>query len=424
MARLLVGGDARPATAGFGQDLADALGVPLPDHCRHGSGGVRDALNALTERARKLMRPEPALVAAARDFAAEFGEAELSAAVATARQTGDQSALVQALLLALDTVRGRANAIARTAEGQAEALSVAQELDTAADQIERVARQRYASITRRAALLKRHLREEVNALAEDAAEEFEADFQRLAEKKKGWFGSLDTADLNDRIVVKNLERRYLKLAQRYQDQLDLLDREVSEFCDEFTHIADEALHPMARHEFRTIAPHPALELRMKVAADRASTGTLMAGAAGAAASGAAVHAGLFTAGAVIGAAATPVGAVILGAVALAGVWKGLAAPNERRRRDLRERARVLENELRREITANLPRFEAAVDAVVGRFRAAAVPDIARPRVEAERLREIAAAYRTVSREVMDAANARIDRVTRLVEVSGLSRAGE
>lgn len=200
-------------------------------------------------------------------------------------------------------------------------------------------------------MFKRHIREDLNALAEDAAEEFEVDFRRLAEKKGGWFGKTDTGDLNDRLVVKNLERRYRNLASRYQDQLGLLDTEVSEFGDEFTHVGDEALRPMARHEFRTIAPHPSLELRVKAAADRASTGTLVGGAVGAAASGAAVHVGLMSGAAIASAAAAPLGFVVLGAIALAGVWKAFADPGERRKRDPRERARTLDDRLRDEIMA-------------------------------------------------------------------------
>ncbi len=107
-------------------------------------------------------------------------------------------------------------------------------------------------------MLKRHLREDLNALAEDAAEEFEVDFRRSAEKKGGWFERVDTGDLNDRLVVKDLERRYHNLTRRYQDQLGLLDIEVSEFGDEFTLVGDEALRPMARHDFRAVAPHPPL----------------------------------------------------------------------------------------------------------------------------------------------------------------------
>ena len=117
---------------------------------------------------------------------------------------------------------------------------------------------------------------------------------------------MDTSDLNDRLVVKNLERRYQNLTRRYQDQLELLDIEVLEFGDEFTHVGDEALRPMARHDFRSIAPQPSLELRIKAAVDRASTRTLLGGAVGAAASGAAVHVGLVSAAAVAGAAAAPV----------------------------------------------------------------------------------------------------------------------
>ncbi len=406
----LVEGDTNPTIAGLIQNLADALSVPVPNHSANHGRSVFDALGYFAMR---LVRSETRLLAEAREFAADFDEPELFAVVMTARQTGDQSVMVSALGLAVDAIRKRIAAISRAVEVHAEALSVARELDQAADQIERVARQRYAAITRRATMLRRHIREDLNALAEDAAEEFEADFRRMAEKNNSWFGKLDAADLNDRLVVKNLERRYRNLSRRYQDQLDLLHTEVSEFCDEFMRVGDEALRPIARHEFRNVAPHPSLELRVKAAVDRASTRTLVGGAAGAAASGAAVHVGLLSGAAIVGAVATPVGVVVLGAVALASVWKMFATPRERRRRDPRERARTLDDGLREEIRANLPRFDQAVDAVLTRFRAAAVPDIAGPRVEAARIREIASAHRTVACRVIEAANARIEHLIRI-----------
>lgn len=413
----LLGEEAKPAVADLAPDLATALGVPLPDRLRRRGPGVRDALGGWTDRMKRMVRSEPPLVAAARDFALEFGDLRLVAAISDAQRTGDTAALADVLRLSAEAVGSRAKAVARAAEAQSEALATAAELEAAADRIERVARQRYAAITRRAAMLKRHLRDDLHALIEDAAEEFEVDFRRMADAGRGWFGQLATEDLNDRLVVKNLERRYLRLARRYQDQLDLLDREVSEFCEEFTRIGDEALRPIARHEFRAVAPNPRLELRVKAAADRASGRTLAAGAVGAAAAGAAVQAGFVAATSVVAVVATPVGIAVLGAVALAGVWKAFATPGERRRRDMRERTRELEDGLRAAIMANQPRFEEAVDAVVARFRSAAVPDIAEPRVEAERLREIATIHQAAARAVVEAANARLQRLMPLLETA-------
>lgn len=410
----LTGADARPAVAALAPDVADALDVPLPERLRPDSGGILDTLGSIAEKARKLVRSEPPLYGAARDFAVEFGESQLIAAVTEAQRTGDQTALTRALPAALDAVRERSNAVVRAAEAQAGALAVAQDLDDAANRIERVARQRDAAIMRRATLLKRHIREDLNALAEDAAEEFEADIRRMAERKRGWFGKLDTTDLNDRLVVKNLERRYLNLARRYQDQLDLLAREVAEFCEEFTAVSEEALQPITRLEFRGITPLASTGSRAKSLADHTSTGTLLTGAVGAVASGAAVQAGIVTAGAVIGVAVTPVGAAVLGVVALAGVWKMFAAPGQRQRRDLRQHTRTLEDRLRQEVMAKLPQFEAEVDAVIAQFRAAAVPDIARPRIEATRIREIASAHRTLAHSVVAAANTRIERMLQMV----------
>ncbi len=406
----LIEGDSRSSNAA---SLADALGVPPFSHPAHRVSGMFDALQSFGQRRMSFGHSETSPLTEARKFAADFGEPWLLEAVTAEQQNGDRSALGHAVELAVNEVRKQLAAVSRAAEAQAEALSVAQELDDAANQIERVARQRYAAIRRRATMLKRHIREDLDALAEDAAEEFEVDFRRSAEQKGGRFGKADTGDLNDRLVVKNLERRYRNLTHRYQDQLGLLDIEVSEFGDEFTHVGDEALRPVRRHEFRTVAPHPSLELRVKAAVDRASTRTLVGGAVGAAASGAAVHVGLVSAAAIAGAAAAP---VVLGAIALAGVWKIFANPGERRKRDPRERARALDDRLRQEIMANLPRFDQAVDAILTRFREAVVPDIARPRVEAERIREIASTHRAIAREVVEAANARIERLIRTFQL--------
>jgi hypothetical protein len=176
----LIGDDAKPSVAGLAPDLAAALGVPLPVHLRRTGGGIRDGLAHLTERAMRLVRHEAPLIAASRDFATTFGEPGLLTAVEDAERVGDNRLLNDALRSTLENVRERVGAIIQAAETQSEALQIAQELERAAEEIERVARQRYAAITRRAKMLKRHLREDLHALAENAAEEFEVDFRRLA----------------------------------------------------------------------------------------------------------------------------------------------------------------------------------------------------------------------------------------------------
>lgn len=411
---LLIKGDAKLANTGLTSELARALEVRAPNQTAHDAASSSAAIEFIKERAMRFVRHEDKLFTEAREFAVDFNEAQLL----TALHSGEEKAVYHSLGLAVDAVRKRIAAIAREVEAGAGALSIAKQLDDAADQMEKVARQRYASITRRTSMLKRHLREDLNALVEDALEEFEVDFRRMAETRRGVFGRIDTSDLNDRIVIKNLERRYRNLTHRYQDQLNLLDVEVSEYFDEFMRVGDDALRPMARHEFRTIAPNPSLELRVKAAIDRASTKTLLGGAAGIAASGAAMHVGLMSASV----AAGPAGAVVLGAIALAGIWKVFANPGERRKRDPRERARALENSLREEIMANLAIFDHALEAILARFRAVVVPDIARPRVEAERLREIASAHRIIARQVVDSANARIERLVRVSHAAQGNRA--
>ncbi|MGE0418389.1 MAG: hypothetical protein AB7O80_16430 [Acetobacteraceae bacterium] len=404
-ARLLV--DAKPGIAELGAEIASALGVPLPEALKRGSLSLREAGGSLVERARRLVRSEDPLLVEARGFAVDFVQPAILAAVRTAQKTGDVQPVLQALPVALEAVTHEIGTLTRITASLVEAEREAAELDKAAETMKRVADQRFAAITRRAKMLKRHLQEDLDALVEDGVEEFEVDFRRLAEGKK-WFNRSDSGDMNERVVVKNLERRYRNLARRYQDHLDLLDREVSEFCDEFTRVGDDAIKPLARHEFRTVVAHPSLRLRAKVAADRASTGTLAAGTAAAAAGGVAMQTGLLTTAAVAGAAVTPVGAVVLGAVALASVWKMASSPSERRRRDARDRARELEDSLRETIAANYPRFCEAVDQITARFQAAAIPDISRPRIEADRVREIATARRVIAQGVADAAQARVD----------------
>jgi len=392
-----------------GAKIASILEIPLPDQLRGMEpSGISEAIGNFASRAVRLIRTEPPIISIARQFGQVLGEDNLLLSVVDAQKSGDLSRLAIALQAALLNVQSRAEVVVRAAEEQYKALYIAEELEFAARSIEEVATQRYSSIIRRAIMLKRQLREDLYALSEDAAEEFEADFRRLSENT-GWFGRLDSSNMNDRLVIKNLERRYQRLARRYQDQLDLLDREISEYTAEFTRISDEALRPIARHEFREMAPHPVLELRVKAAVDRATTRTVAAGAAGAVASGAAVQAGLLSGAAILGAAATPVGMVILGAVAVAGVWKMFATPAERKKRDVRQRSKELEDNLRNEILSNLPFFEKAVDLVVARFTSQAIPDISRPRIEAERIREIASMQKDLAAAVMQSAVARIEK---------------
>jgi hypothetical protein len=171
----LVGVDAKLPVAGLAPNLADALSVPLPARFRSDSGGLMDALGSFADRALRLVRPEPPLMAAARDFVLDFDEAQaFSVAVVEAQQAGNRLALISALQIILARVREGIEKVSRAAEIQANSLSVAQELEAAADQIEKAARQRYASISRQATMMKRHIREDLNAIVEDAAEEFEA----------------------------------------------------------------------------------------------------------------------------------------------------------------------------------------------------------------------------------------------------------
>ncbi|MGH7090087.1 MAG: hypothetical protein ACREFQ_14410 [Stellaceae bacterium] len=130
----LVCGNSKLITAGVEEGLARALDVPLPDH--HSLGNVWSAFGSFAER---ISRSEAPLLIAAREFADQFDEAELLPKITAAQQCGDHSALLHALGFAVDEVRERIAAMSRAAHGQAKALSVAEELDAAADRIETIA---------------------------------------------------------------------------------------------------------------------------------------------------------------------------------------------------------------------------------------------------------------------------------------------
>jgi hypothetical protein len=151
----MVSGDAKPTIAALAPELAVALGVPLPGNLRHDGGGMFNAIGLFAGDAIRIFSSEAPVLVAARQFAVEFGEGQLLAVVYKAHRAGDQSTLISALQQALAAVRERVIAVARAAEAEADARSIAEELDKAADRIEHDARQRDAAIGRRATMLKR-----------------------------------------------------------------------------------------------------------------------------------------------------------------------------------------------------------------------------------------------------------------------------
>ena len=231
-------------------------------------------------------------------------------------------------------------------------------------------------------------------------------------------------DLNERQLWKNLERRYRDLSIRYQEELDLLDREVSEFCSEFTHAVDDALGSVARNQFRKISPSPRLEHRLKKAADNATRKTLLAGGAGIVGSGAAAHAGLLSTAAVAGVAVTPVGMAVLGTIGLAGFWMVFSSPSDRQLRDVQQRAHALKGELEQITSSRLPEFERRVDEIVSRFQEAAEDDIAIPRVSALRLKETRDIRKLVAGDVAKHTLERIKRAQSLIERETATERGD
>ena len=406
----LIDVDATDISVNSIKKIAVIFDVQAPEHLRRESAS---SLTTIAGWANSLIYNETPIMRAARAFADDFGEVELLHASKNPQIKHDQAILIRAIQDAVLRVTEAAKAAVASSDAQTRGLDAVADLEAAASEIERLARQRFASITRRAKMLKRHCKEDLIALSEDAVEEFENDLQRLA-ANKGLLKRSGIVGLNERQLVKNLERRYKDLARRYQEQLDLLAREVAEFADEFTQVVDEALEPIARFEFRTVSPQPRLEHRVKIAADRATQRTFIAGGAGIVGSGAAIHAGLMSGAVLVGVAATPIGIVVLGTLGLAGMWAAFTSPAERQKRDMQERGESVRSKLHELVMARLPEFEDRVDEVVSRFQKMAEDDIATPRVSAGRLTEIAKETKTIAETVAQTAQARIEHMMLLL----------
>jgi hypothetical protein len=404
----------------FAPKLASAMDVRLPESLRRDDPGVLGSLSKLASNVVGAFRSPSPHECIVRDFARDFNDKKLIALLDTSTKSGEKLNLIEVMEARAHEVTEQIKDLIHAADDERKNLVIAQELEAIAQQMENVAQQRYAAIMRRTKMLKRHLRDELQALTDDASKEFEAQYRRVAGVRKGFFGRSDTLEMNESIIIDILQRRYNQLSTRYNDNLDLLSREISEYCDEFTRIGDEALRPIARHEFRKVVPNARIEQRVKTALDRARNKTLAASVIGAVASGAAVQTGLLTTAAIAGAAAAPVGILVLGAVAIAGIWKAFASPDDRRKRDVLERKQDLEARLRQEILSNLDRFGEAVDELVQRFRDTVLPDISEPRIEATRLREIAQERLKASQRIREDAEDKLRRLSLALDLKSIS----
>lgn len=104
----LIEGDSRSSIAAR---LADALGVHPPRRPARVGKGAFDALGSLAHRAMTFSHSETLLLTEAREFAADFEEAWLFEAVATAQKNRDRSTLVHPVKLAVNEVRKQIAAV-------------------------------------------------------------------------------------------------------------------------------------------------------------------------------------------------------------------------------------------------------------------------------------------------------------------------
>lgn len=128
----------------------------------------------------------------------------------------------------------------------------------------------------------------------------------------------DFADNEASVIIQD---RYNNFKYKYDELLRLWNEEVQSFSDELSSTQEAVLKSFNRHEFNEILPNSSLEFDVIAKIDRATSGILFTGAAGAFGATMAISAGIVKAGAVTALLSNPIGLGMAGTVGLAGVYK-------------------------------------------------------------------------------------------------------
>lgn len=377
------GKDARP----LARQIAAALALPNPDVLLSGSA----------------LPVELSYVAALMQYAESAlntGNAKMNIAIKIAEFSGDKNSLrktpVEAgdldqnldhmLRAMMKQVVCSVTKIAKSKDYYDSQLKVAHALDRTADELERQYKARLRAIAKRIELLRKHVAEDTSRLAEDGGDEAEVDLRRMAEKR-GILLRHDDRDVRERVIVKSLARRHNELKSRYDEEIQLLRDELSEFRNDFYEAARSAVSSISLADWRNAIPGPTTAALVKDALDHGANRTLAGGAVAAVGAVGAVHFGLIAPAVVVGIVAAPVGAAVLGVIAAAGLWKMFADRSERLRGEQRDRAEAIRQAAHGEIGHAFSQVSAAIAEIGDGFREACLSQLAPLRHQAERIRE-------------------------------------
>ncbi len=387
--------------------ITRALGTTLTDRQVEALGlGAPPAFGGLTRFATRMFRSDNRTVALAEDVLRHTSDASLGAALQAARTAPNSVDLAEQISDALERAVSLMDTTQQMREAYADQLNIAQSLESAAGVLERQVRQRLRAIGRRIQLLRRHLREDIWAIAEDAGDEFEVDLRRRLER--GLFlRNAEEDDLTDRQTSKNLKTRYDRLRQQFEAEVALLQQELAEFQEDFHHDGSNVLDPLPRRDFALAVPQASISVRGARVADTAATGVLAAGAVSAVGAVGAWQLGYLVPAVALGVATGPMGWAAAGTVVAAGAYKLAASRKQRMRRDVRQRRHRLQQTLEELITAATAQADARLDEINARFRDVALAQLAPLRYEATRLREIAELHRKITDRICEAGARRI-----------------
>ena len=372
----------------------------------HGLPSEGGGVTALLRRAGNAFSRGTGKLDVAAEVASFTGDEALTRLLQADRRERDQH-LDAVLASAFERLQATLAALHQAHEDHGDKLEVAHSLDRNADGLKRQFKARLRAVEKRVMVLRRHVKEDVEALSEDGGDEAEVDLRRMSERR-GLLLRNDDRDVRERMVTKALARRHDKLKRRHDEQIQLLRDELSEYRDDFIEAARDAVAPISLAEWRLAIPGPTTGARVKDVLDQGATRTLAGGAVAAAGTAGAISAGWIAPAAVAGVVAAPVGMAMLGVVAAAGVWKLYANREERLRGEQRARAEAIRTAAHTKAAGAFSDVSAALDEVAEGFREVSLSRIAPLRHDAERIREICALQKELGRRISIDAQRRLE----------------
>lgn len=297
-----------------------------------------------------------------------------------------------------------------------ERLELAHSLERNADELERQFKARLRAIEKRVLAMRRHVTEDIEELSESGGDEAEVDLRRMSEKR-GILLRSDDRDARERLISKSFSRRHDRLKRRHDEQIKLLRDELAEYREDFTEAAKDTVAAVSLSEWRLTIPGATTSARVKDALDHGATRTLATGAVAAAGTAGAVGVGWIAPAAVAGVVAAPVGLAVLGVVAAAGAWKLYANREERLRSEQRARAEAIRTATLTKTQRAFSEVSTALDEVVEGFREVSLSRVIPIRQNVERIREMCALQRELSRRITLDAQHRLEQWSKALKAA-------